>query len=371
MHTTTRGQTEVTRGSPRQPTAWPFISVIVPVRNEAACIRNTLAQLLHQDYPADRFEILVADGRSTDATRAIVAEIADRHPNVRLLDNPGLLSSAGRNRAVEAARGEIVLLIDGHCEVDRVNYLREVADAFRRSGADCLGRPQPLDVSRATTLQRAVAAARSSWLGHHPDSYIWAQDEGFVPPHSVAIAYRREVFDAIGPFDETFDACEDVEFNHRVGAAGLRCFFTPRVAARYVPRSTLGGLFRQMTRYGRGRVRLCRKHPETFRVRGFAPGAFVAGVLLGPLVAWLSPWLALLYGGTLALYAAVVLLVSLTVACRTRRPALLPWLPLVFAAIHLGSGWGIVREWLTGPRFRREGRAAAPERWVTVGSRGE
>src|SRR5262245_32480841 len=84
----------------------PFISVIVPVRNEAACIAGTLGQVLDQDYPRDAFEVLVADGQSTDATRDIVGTLQVRHGNLRLLDNPGRLSSAGRNRALQSARGE-------------------------------------------------------------------------------------------------------------------------------------------------------------------------------------------------------------------------------------------------------------------------
>ena len=96
----------------------PFISVIVPVRNEEAFIESTLRQLLAQDYASGRFEILVADGRSTDRTRAIVGELQAKHPQVTLLDNPNRLSSAGRNVAVEASRGELIVLVDGHCELD-------------------------------------------------------------------------------------------------------------------------------------------------------------------------------------------------------------------------------------------------------------
>jgi glycosyltransferase involved in cell wall biosynthesis len=176
----------------------PSISVIVPVRNEAAFIGRTLTQLLEQDYPAGRFEVLVVDGCSTDPTPALVRALAERHSNLRLLDNPDRLSSAGRNRALEAARGDLVIIVDGHCDVGSRHYLRELADAFARSGADCVGRPQPLDVANASVLQRAVAAARSSWLGHQPASYIYADREAFVPPHSVAVAYRRSVFDQVG-----------------------------------------------------------------------------------------------------------------------------------------------------------------------------
>ncbi|MGQ9576764.1 MAG: glycosyltransferase family 2 protein, partial [Thermoguttaceae bacterium] len=249
----------------------PMLSVIVPVRNEERFIRATVEQLLSQDYPAGRFEVLVVDGRSTDRTRAIVEQLAGQHPNVRLLDNPRRLSSAARNVGIRHARGEMILVVDGHCEIPSRQMLRHVAQAFAETGADCLGRPQPLDVANATPLQQAIAAARSSWLGHHPDSFIYADQPRFVPAKSVAVAYRREVFDRLGLFDESFDACEDVELNHRIDRAGLRCYFSPAITVKYFPRETLGGLFRQLVRYGRGRVRLMRKHPETRSLRTLLP----------------------------------------------------------------------------------------------------
>jgi succinoglycan biosynthesis protein ExoA len=334
--------------------------VIVPVRNEAAFIGPTLDRLFAQRYDAARFEVIVADGRSTDATREIVAAWRERHPNLILVHNPKVWSSAGRNAAVRAARGEIVLLVDGHCQIEDRNYLAEVAAAFVRSGADCLGRPQPLDVTGANRLQRAIAAARASRLGHHPASHIYSDGEGFVPPQSVAVAYRRSVFETVGLFDETFDACEDVEFNHRVARAGLRCFFTPRVRLPYVPRASLKGLFRQMVRYGRGRMRLFCKHRDTFSVPGFLPAAFLVGVVTGPLLSlWLPP-LGLVYAGVLGVYAATLLLASLALALRQRQPELLPLLPLVFLAIHFGAGTGILWEAFAGSRRPREVADVAP-----------
>jgi succinoglycan biosynthesis protein ExoA len=325
----------------------------VPVRNEAAHLRTTLEQLVQQDYDPARFEVLVADGRSTDATADIVREFERRWPNVRLLDNPGVYSSAGRNRALRVARGEIVVIVDGHCQIDGRNYLRELASAFERSGADSVGRPQPLDISGATTVQRAIAAARSCWLGHHPDSHIYSTAEQFVPPHSVAIAYRRSVFRTVGMFDESFDACEDVEFNHRVARAVLTCFFTPRVAAHYVPRASLPGLFRQMVRYGRGRVRLLGKHPETFTFPCFVPAAFVTGLVVGAVAALISGWLGLVYAAVLGVYCLLVAVVSADLAVKKRDVSILPWLPLAFAAIHVGAGTGMLREWFDRWRRRR------------------
>src|SRR5262249_58647474 len=130
----------------------------------AAFIRGTLEQVLNQDYPPGRFEVLVADGRSTDATPAVVGKLMEHWPNLRLMANPGGWSSAGRNRAIEDSRGDIILLVDGHCDLDNPRYLKDLAEAFARSGADCVGRPQTLEVAAATPFQRAVAAARSSPL---------------------------------------------------------------------------------------------------------------------------------------------------------------------------------------------------------------
>jgi succinoglycan biosynthesis protein ExoA len=326
----------------------PDISVIVPVRNEECHIEATLAQLLRQNYDPNRFEVLVADGESTDKTPDLVRQLAEANSNLRLLPNPARYSSGGRNAGLAAARGDIILIVDGHCEVNDPNHLRNLAQAFARSGAECIGRPQPLDVSRASPLQRAIAAARSSCLGHNPSSHIYASQEGFVSPSSVAVAYRRVVFERVGAFDDRFDACEDVEFNHRVEQAGMKCFFTPRVAVRYYPRSSLSGLFRQMARYGRGRVRLLRKHPETFSLPCFLPAVFLMGVVAGPLVAWLSPLLMGLYAGSIILYLLMLIGVAVLLSVKASDPRLLPWLPLVFATIHFGAGFGVLSESVTG-----------------------
>jgi succinoglycan biosynthesis protein ExoA len=100
----------------------------------------------------------------------------------------------------------------------------------------------------ATFPQREVVRRCPPELGHHPASFIYSDAERFVPAKSVAVAYRRAVFDQVGLFDESFDACEDVELNHRIDRLGLRCFFTPQIAVRYRPRASLSGLFGQMSR---------------------------------------------------------------------------------------------------------------------------
>jgi succinoglycan biosynthesis protein ExoA len=328
----------------------PFITVLVPVRNEARYIARTLEQLIGQDYAADRFEVLVMDGRSTDATRSIVGSIALDWPQVRVLDNPRQLSSSARNIGLREAKGDLIVVVDGHCQLKGQRYFRNLVAAFDRSGADCLGRPQPLDVTGATPLQRAIAVARSSRLGHHPDSFVYSSRERFVPAKSVAVAYRRSVFDVVGPFDDSFDACEDVELNHRIDRAGLRCFFVPELAVRYVPRSSFRALFHQLTRYGRGRIRLIRKHPDTFSAGSFIPAAWMAGLVTGPLACLAFPLLWRFYSGAIFFYLAIVLATSAAAGLRHRQLRLIRWLPPVFTTIHAGSGWGALCELLRPSR---------------------
>ena len=326
------------------------ISVIVPVRDEEQFVARTLDALVAQDFDPWQYEILVVDGHSSDNTPRIVAEYAAKFPHLRMYDNPRRWSSAARNIGVRHARGEFILIVDGHCELTDRMYLQKLVAAFERSGADCVGRPQPLDVTHATPLQRAIAAARQSRLGHHPDSYIYSTREGDVPAHSVAVAYRRGVFERVGLFDDRFDACEDVELNHRIDRAGLRCFFTPDVAIRYEPRGTLAGLFRQLVRYGRGRIRLMRKHADTRSLKTLLPGLFVAGLVLGGIGSFFSRPLALAFALVLTIYALLVLTASAAAAVRTRSWAAALWLPLVFVTIHLSAGSGLLLEWLQGRR---------------------
>ncbi|GAG21176.1 unnamed protein product [marine sediment metagenome] len=134
--------------------------------------------------------------------------------------------------------------------------------------------------------------------------------------------------------------------------AGLRCHFTHNVAVKYFLPVTLGELFHQTLGYGQGRIRLMRKHPGTIFIGSLLPGAFVLGLIVGLPLSFLAPWLAVIYAGTLFLYLAIILLSSLQIALRLGNPRLLPWLPLAFMTIHVGSGVGILCELVVGPKHR-------------------
>lgn len=331
-----------------EPDRPPVLSIVLPVLNEARDIGRLLDELRRQTSPPGGFEVLVADGGSTDATRAIVAERARTWPELRLLENPGRLSSAGRNVGARAARGEYVVFLDGHCHLPRADYLTRTVELFEATGADCLCRPQPLDRIVESSGARAIAAARHSWLGHNPGSDIYGGAPGFTDPRSAGAAYRRGCLEQLGGYDERFDACEDVEFNHRVAAAGLRAYRHPDLSVPYRPRASLGALWRQMVRYGRGRARLFARHPSrvpwplvlisvaavALAVVLLAAGLRVAGVLI---VAALAAWMLVVGAESLRLAGFTA------AAARTA---------LAFAAIHAGLAAGFWRGLAEFQRYR-------------------
>ena len=327
------------------------VSVIVPIRNEAKFIEATLRSLLDQDFPAAEFEVLVADGGSTDETVAIVRRLQAEYANLRLYFNPQRISSAARNLAIRHMSGRYAVIVDGHCHIPDRKYLRNVVEAFESSGADTLGRPQPLDAPDPSPFQRAVALARASRLGHNPESDIFGAEAKFVPPQSTAVAYRREVFHRVGLFDQRFDACEDVEFNHRVHAAGLTCYFSPKLKVVYHPRGSWKGLFVQLGRYGCGRARLAAKQSDSLTLPALVPPLWVLLLILAPIACLAVPEVGWLYIALMLLYGSVIAGSSLWLAHR------LPWrvrarVPLAFLGIHFGFAWGFWREVMARCRTR-------------------
>jgi succinoglycan biosynthesis protein ExoA len=336
----------------------PKISVILPVRNEAFCIGRLLDQLLQQTYPPSCYEILVADGRSTDGTRDVVsAKAREAAVSIRIIDNPGIRSGAGRNAGVAEATGEIILFIDGHCEIPSRRLLEDTVLLMEETGADCLCRPQPLIAFSPRGVGRIIADARASTLGHGRDSLIYDMTyTGFVHPASSGATYRRDIFEKLGGYDETFDACEDVDFNTRIAAAGYKAYTDPRVAVYYEPRKSFAALFRQMMRYGVGRVRLARKYPDATSHSQWAPAfllAILAAGALSLLVAALTgKWIAATIAIPSAMFLLIVSAASFDLGRRQGwKHALLG--PIAYCAVYAGLGAGMWMEMLRFPRKQR------------------
>ena len=333
----------------------PFISVVVPLLNEERTIERLARSLLDQDYPADRYEILMADGGSRDRTREILAGL-DRSGRIRIVDNPGRTAPAALNVALRHARGEIITRVDGHSRV-APDYLSRVVAVMEETGEAVVGGPVLMEAD--TPFRRALVAALYSRFAVGAVPYRTLRARSAVESLQTG-SFRREVFDRVGPWDESLAVVEDLDMNTRIRKAGYRLLLDPSIRFWYYPRPGLKALWRQIWRVGYVKALVLRKHPDIFRVKYVLPTLAVAALAAAALAA-LSPLagvpprvgaagLAVLGG-----YAACIVVFA---ASRAREAKGETWrLLAIVPVLHVGYGLGFLGGVL---RLIRGWRPAAP-----------
>jgi len=317
----------------------PFVSIIMPVRNEASFIERGLETVLSQDYPSDRLEVLVVDGMSTDATREIVNSVQNRHPQVRLIDNLGRIVPTGLNAALAQARGEIIVRVDGHCEI-APDYVRRCVDHLLKDGVDGVG--GPLETIGDTSLAKAIATAMSSSFGVGGSAFRTVTNKTMLADTVAFPAYTRSIMDRAGGFDEELVRNQDDEYNYRLRKLGARILLAADVQARYYSRTSLRSLWRQYFQYGYWKVRVLQKHPRQMQPRQFVPPLFVAALLFTLLLIPFSLITGCLLGLAIAGSYLIVNLAASVLAARHAKWRLLPYLPIIFTVLHLSYGLGFL-----------------------------
>jgi succinoglycan biosynthesis protein ExoA len=262
----------------------PLVTIAMPAFNEERFIETCIRSVWAQDYPRDRLEILVADGRSTDRTREILAELAATDPRIQLIDNPERLQAAGLGHIVKQARGDVIVRMDVHCEY-AADYVSKCITTLQATGADNVGGAQRAKAK--TPFQQALCAALRSPLGVGGASYRSATAEGFVDTVFLG-AFRRAVFERVGLWDPAAATNEDAELNQRILEAGGRIYLSPDIEVHYFPRESLRALAKQYFRYGRGRARTLLMRGKLPKLRPLVPFFLVSGAAAMMLVppAW-------------------------------------------------------------------------------------
>jgi succinoglycan biosynthesis protein ExoA len=326
------------------------VSVIAPMWNEADHIEAFVADMAGQDFEGE-VELLVADGGSTDDSAARLRDAAARHGvDVTVLDNPERWVSHGLNRCIRAAGGDLIVRVDCHSRYP-ADYLRRCVAAAEETGAENVG--GVFEPKGRTPTERAVACAMSSPFG----GIGWSRQgsNGRVDVDTVPYgAFRPDVFERVGLFDETLVRNQDDEFNLRLRLAGGRVVLDPSIRVFYTPRGTFGGLFRQYYEYGYWKPVVMRKHGRIVSARSLAPGAFVAVLLvlgaLAPRMPAARRALALQSGA----YAAGALGFGALALRRSREPRrLLSRTTAAFPTMHVAYGLGTLTGWARVARTRR------------------
>jgi succinoglycan biosynthesis protein ExoA len=327
----------------------PSVSVIIACRNEAEHIQECLECLLKQDYPADKVEIIIADGMSDDGTRGILDSFQKSLGNIKVLDNPNRITSSGLNLAIGQSRGEVIIRIDAHSEYENT-YISRCIDGLRASWADNVG--GPWRAQGVGYIGRAVAAAFNSIFAIGGGRAHRLNYEG--PVDTVYLGcWPSASFEKYGLFDEELVRNQDDEHNLRIVRGGGVVWQSPKIKSFYRPRNTLRELFRQYIQYGYWKVRVIRKHHLPASVRHVIPGLFLLILFLLLLFGLIYPGALWIFFTLLGIYAIFSLLFSIESAHRGGWD-ILPVMPIIFGCYHFGYGYGFIRGVLDFVIFQRK-----------------
>lgn len=325
----------------------PTVTVIVPCYNEARTIGLLLQALYNQTYPRSLFDVVLADGMSSDGTRAAIAEFCRTHPALRVnvQDNPKRNIPAALNVALAAATGEIIVRMDAHA-IPEPDYIARCVDDLQAGKGENVGGVWQIAPGAAGWVAQAIALAAAHPLAVGDAHYRHARTAAAVDTVPFGAFYRR-LIDEIGGFDETLLSNEDYEFNARIRQRGGVVWLNPEIRCTYFARPTLKKLAQQYARYGFWKVRMLRRYPDTLRWRQALPPLFVLSALILLLAAIFLPLARLLLAAQLGGYAFILAWFGVQVARRSANWKMLPGFMAAVTTMHFAWGgaflWSALR----------------------------
>jgi glycosyltransferase involved in cell wall biosynthesis len=326
----------------------PSVSIIIPCYNEQETIQKLLEAIYMQTFSRTDLEVVIADGLSTDRTRAEITAFADKYPDLHIavVDNSKRSIPAALNCALAEAQGEIIVRLDAH-SIPYPDYVeRCVADLEADLGENVGGlweiRPR---VETWTAQSIAAAAAHPMGVGdalyRHTNKPAYADTVPFG-------AFKRELLALVGFFDENLLTNEDYEFNARIHKSGGKIWLDPAIRSVYFAQATWAGLVKQYSRYGFWKWRMLRRYPETIRWRQGLPPLFVLGLILGGILSVFEPFIRTMWLAVILIYLIALIGAGIQSAFRHKKILFVFGLPIAIATMHVSWGAGFLWSMIKG-----------------------
>lgn len=314
-----------------------FVTIIIPCRNEEKFIEKCIYSILNSNYKYS-IEIIIADGMSTDATREKLREINKKIGIIKILDNPGLIAPIGLNTAINAAKGEIIIRVDGHCEI-ATDYVSNCVKYLQDDGIDGVG--GSMETIGETLLSETIAIAMSSRFGVGDSAFRTTKGKTMLVESIPFPAYTRKIIEKVGLYDEELVRNQDDEYNYRILDHGGKLLLASDINSKYYSRGSIKKLWKQYFQYGFWKVRVLQKHPRQMRPRQFIPPLFVSALIFSLLLLLIFSWgywpVIFVFGS----YIIANILASLLTAA-SKGWGYFFKLPIIFGTLHLSYGSGFL-----------------------------
>ncbi len=313
------------------------VSIVIPCRNEQQYIAACIGSILAADTAGCKVSILVCDGMSEDDTRAIVTALARENPSVHLIDNLERTTPQALNLGLKSLPFDVGIILGAHAEIDPL-FIRGNMDVL--DGDPTVGCAGGIieNVSEGP-VSRRICAAMGHPFGVGGAHFRTGMRDGYVDTVAFG-AYRREVFERVGWFDEDLVRNQDDEFNFRVTQGGFKIFLSRAIRSKYYVRASYIRLFQQYQQYGYWKVYVNRKHRTVTTFRQLVPAFLVLFLFGAPIVAALLPMLGIPLLALLLLYVALAT-VSAMKASTMRGDV--PGIIKAFLTMHIAYGWGYLK----------------------------
>lgn len=323
------------------------VSICVIAYNEEHTISSILSDILYQTYPRSLIQIILVNSRSDDNTRRIMEQFSaansDEYISIDVLENDKRSLSAGWNVALKSAVGDVIIRVDAHASIPNDFISKNIA--VIQSGENISGGSRPNIIVDETHMKQTLLLAESSMFGSSAASYRRASTKKKYVNSLFHAAYRREVFENVGGFDESLGRTEDNEIHYRIRQAGYKLCFSPDIISYQHTRATLGKMIKQ--KYGNGKwigltLGVC---PKCFSVFHFVPFCFVLAIIgciamsiIGTVCC--MPILSIPLYALIILYSSADILMTVTAIIHAKKNPLNILLLLIFPLLHISYGTG-------------------------------
>lgn len=319
----------------------PAVSLVIIAFNEETALPKLLDDIRSQTFDHREIEIILVDSISSDGTRAVMdAFVADHDfAGVICKDNQKKILAAGWNVALSCLRGDIVLRLDAHASIP-ADFIEKNVNCIN-AGHDICGGKVTNFIADSSRWGSVVNMAEDSMFGGSIASFRHKESAGYVSTLAFA-AYRREVFEKVGEFNEALVRTEDNEMHYRMRQAGYKFYYDPDIQSCRETRPTFRKLLKQKYLNGYWVGKTLGVCPGCFSIYHFVPLAFVMAIIITGVLALFGVWqlMALMW----AAYFLVNIIMSVTSAVSSKDRSLLCLaLPVLFLLLHVGYGLGTMR----------------------------
>ena len=331
------------------------VSVIVPCYNEEKTISFLLDAIYQQTYPISLLEVIIADAISIDRTRENINSFSKRNRDLRvkIIDNPFRTIPAAINLAVKATSGQFIVRLDAH-SIPNNTYIQKCINALKQGLAECVGGVWDIVPGGKDWIARSIAAAAAHPIAVGDAQYRFTRKSAYVDTVPFG-AFRKELFQRIGGFNEKLLTNEDYEFFTRIRKNNGRIWLDPAIRCTYFARKNLWALIQQYWRYGFWKYRMLMTYPETLRWRQALPPLFTLAIILLIILTLFYRNSLFILGGLFFPYLVILIVSSSIIALKKKEPTFIIGMPLAMICMHFSWGIGflysIINFWLNKERI--------------------